>query len=353
MKNKFVVSVVVSALLVMFAGVSLSFADNEEVVAQFSNPLSSQELSEVVTTTGIEPKEIYFQDGDIQGGYTLEIGESIYQAVMQLTEKHKEALQNMLEVVEEDQVATSDEDKSSRYRKLHKSLSDALNRAISQDPKINGVRVLNTPVLQDLLNSDILESIKPVQKSPRRLKENDLRSQNQSSWTDFFVAKAFAATYYVNEVYWAPRSGSSKTTQYMAYNSFSFPNASGFDSFGGIMTYEHETQVYNKNFADYDNYWSSNLPSAYYDTPFLDTLDNFTVGSSQASSILDNTQYWTYMSLTPGSSSTAGVIIKGQLGHRYPSWCYSTWCIYADMTTGWLTDYTAPISTQQSWTYNP
>ncbi len=122
-----------------------------------------------------------------------------------------------------------------------------------------------------------------------------------------------------------------------------------------ILTYEHETQVYDKNFADYDGYWNSNMPIKYRDTTIFDgDIDNFTVGTSQASSLAANYQYWTYMSLRPQTSSTAGVIIKGQLGYREPSWCYlPLTCIWPTMTTGWLTDYTAPINNQQSWTYNP
>jgi len=114
-------------------------------------------------------------------------------------------------------------------------------------------------------------------------------------------------------------------------------------------TYEHETQVYNKNFADYNGYWSSNLPRAYYDTPFCDSIDNFTIGSAQASSIRVNSQYYTYMALRAGSASNATVRTKGQKGHRWPSWCYSTWCIFADATTSSMATFTAPGG--MSWWY--
>ncbi len=348
-----VCSGIIVVLFVVCIFVNPVFAEGDEVIARFSHALSAEELGNIVDSSGIYPREIYFQDGEIQGGYSLSEGEYVEEAVTHLTEKHRKALSDMIARVDEELGAIRGKNHV-RYRMLHKKLVNALDKLSSNNLKVNGVRVDKNSISQDLINSDMLEGVYPVLKSPRRNKENDFRKQNQSSWIDFFIPKAYAGSfYYIIEEEWAPRSGASKTTRYMAYNSFYFPDASGFDSFGGIFTYEHETQVYNKNFADYDNYWSSNLPSAYYDTPFLDTLDNFTIGSSQASSISDNTQYWTYMALTPGTASTAGVIIKGQLGHRYPSWCYNTWCIYADMTTGWLTDYNAPINTQQSWTYNP
>lgn len=148
--------------------------------------------------------------------------------------------------------------------------------------------------------------------------------------------------------------------------------------------------MYNAAFADYDDYWSSNLPSAYYDTPFLDDIDNFTVGSSQGSELENDLQYYTYMRLQKGNdsdctgccSSHGGVVcsngvamcgdgtplsptcqakgcnkcldfstvrIKGQLGHRFPEFCHSTWCIFADATTGTMCLLDAPQ--YKAWTY--
>jgi hypothetical protein len=66
---------------------------------------------------------------------------------------------------------------------------------------------------------------------------------------------------------WAPYSGYSSVNQDKAYNRFYFSNIEGV--YSDIETYEHETQVYNTQFADYDGYWSSNLPRAYYATPSL------------------------------------------------------------------------------------
>lgn len=187
---------------------------------------------------------------------------------------------------------------------------------------------------------------------------------------------------------WAPTHGYSSVNQQKTYNNFYFSSVEG--NFTEEQTYEHETQVYNIQFADYAGYWSSNLPSAYYDTPFLDDIDNFTVGSAQASNIASNKQYYTYMALRKGNNSdckgccsdhggvccsngttaccdgsplsstcvakgcnqclnVSTVRIKGQLGHRIPSWCYSTWCIYADATTSSMCVLTAP--SYQNWTY--
>lgn len=337
-------SVVVA--LFLFSGSIYAGTKDNSVIAHFSKLLSLQELNDVVINHGIEPSELYFHDGDISGGYRLKSGESVSEALLKLSEKHEEALSTILSAVEED-LRSANTKSVNMLRELHVSISEKLDK---NDLKIRGIKTHNTPALQELFNLDLLESVKPV---PLNFQRNKVL-ENKFSWTDFFIKNVHAATiYYVAEKYWVPRSGISKVTQYSTYNSFVFSNVSGFSSFGGVLTYEHETQIYDNGYANYDNYWSSNMPNAYYDTPLSDSIDTFTIGTSTASSLKSGIQYWTFMSLVQGNVSNAKVIIKGQLGHRSPSWCYSTWCIFADMTTKGLISYTAPISSNKSWTYNP
>lgn len=187
---------------------------------------------------------------------------------------------------------------------------------------------------------------------------------------------------------WAPVSGYSSVNQTKTYNRFVFSSLNG--QYGNDETYEHETQVYNNAFADYDGYWSSNLPTKYYDTPFLDDIDNFTIGSARAADLQDGVQYYTYMALTKGNnsdcqgccSSHGGVVcsngstqcadgtslsstcvtkgcnqclnqatvrIKGQRGHSVIPGCTSTLCIFADATTGTMCLLNA--SQYKSWVY--
>ena len=151
----------------------------------------------------------------------------------------------------------------------------------------------------------------------------------------------------LNHESWAPYGGTSVVqTTYISHTMY-FNNVSAFGSSG---TYEHETQVYDMNYADYGGYWSSNLPRAYKDTQFADSIDNFTVGSASASSIVTFSQYYTYMSLSPQRAVNPTVRIKGQRGHRWPSWCYSTWCIFPDETSGTMIQFTAPMN-GISWQY--
>ena len=187
---------------------------------------------------------------------------------------------------------------------------------------------------------------------------------------------------------WAPVSGYSSVDQSKTYNRFLFSGVAG--QYGADDTYEHETQVYNNDFADYDGYWSSNLPVGYLDTPFQDDIDNFTIGSANAEVLEADKNYYTYMALRKGNdsdcqgccSSHGGVVcssgvtqcadgtslsttcinkgcnqclneatvrIKGQRGHSIIPGCTSTWCIFADATTGTMCLLNAPQ--YQDWSY--
>jgi hypothetical protein len=187
---------------------------------------------------------------------------------------------------------------------------------------------------------------------------------------------------------WAPVSGYSSVNQTKTYNEFVFASLNG--QYGDDETYEHETQVYNNAFSDYDGYSRSNMPKWYYDTPFLDVIDNFTIGSAKAADLQDGVRYVTYMRLKKGNNSDCqgccshhgGVVcaggasrcadgtglseicfakgcnqclnqsivrIKGQRGHAIIPGCTSTWCIEADATTGTMCLLNAPQ--YKAWTY--
>lgn len=137
---------------------------------------------------------------------------------------------------------------------------------------------------------------------------------------------------------WSPVGGESDVQKEYTYQRMYWNDILGFGSNG---TYEHETIVYNSGFAKpaSGGYWASNLPRAYKDTQFKDSTENFTVGSAAASSIATYTWYYTYYDLSPENASvaTTDIRINGQRGHRYPSWCYSTWCVWGDESWGLVT----------------
>jgi hypothetical protein len=304
-----------------------------DIEVRFGNDLSESELAELLHKyDGATLKELYFDHGDIQGGYVLSTSQTSQEAFGEMRKEHL----NLIQVLRKEKVSLQEGGSKDRDEKLHAALGKSEALLKNSDFKVNGVVIGGNFEAALLTDDAIIEEVKV--KEQRKVDEAILIA---------------ATSYYVAPRLWYPTKGTAKVDKSLAYNTFYFNDASGFDMFGGILTYEHETQVYDTKFADYGGYWSSNLPNAYKDTPFLDTLDNFTVGSAKASSIVANTKYYTSMSLKAGSASTATVRIKGQLGHRYPSGCYSTWCIYADMTTPTLKLLTAPITSSVSWTYTP
>lgn len=80
---------------------------------------------------------------------------------------------------------------------------------------------------------------------------------------------------------WQPYKWSVDINQSYVRNEFYFHNVQAFNP---NRTYEHETQVYDPEYADLDWYWESNMPNSYKDTQALDDIDIFTVSSSDTSS---------------------------------------------------------------------
>lgn len=328
------VSVLAFGLFILQAS-SVSAVESSDVSAsvQFDRPLKLNELRQVLNTDSYRVLELHFSHGEIQGGYSIQSDETLDEAFRQLTLSHLDFLEV---AINEDDSSNNLEDLK-RDKKFKSELNKSLVLTRESEFSVDSVELITDESSLKNLESKV-----------------EVRSVHSNSVSKSEPLQLAATAYYVAPRLWYPTKGSTKTDKGLAYNSFYFADASGFDFFGGILTYEHETQVYNVNFANYAGYWSSNLPNAYYDTPFGDRdVDVFTVGSSNASKIVANTKYYTSMSLKSGSASSATVRIKGQLGHRYPSGCYSTWCIFADMTTPTLKSYTAPVSTQLSWTYTP
>lgn len=303
-------------------------------------PVSLQTISEIVKKNGVEVTELYYQQGEIQGGYTLDEGVDIDTAIADFEKQHAEFIEMF--TVETQQIidATPTSDKS---RLRHIEMLDQFKFA--QSETINNGLQINSFDTQSSLGIDSLDAMGYTEKVDK--------IESISDKVSAVVNKTINGLARFNPIYtamaaeaWAPNRGTSNVTKTFTKQTFSFPSVS---SFGSRDTYEHETQVYNSNFADYNNFWSSNMPNAYKDTQFLDTLDNFTVGSSKASSLMINKEYFTHMSLTSGSATSATIRVKGQKGKRTPSSCYSTWCIFATATTGSLATHTAPSGL--SWVY--
>jgi hypothetical protein len=334
------------------------YSITDHVVAQLATPVSGREIVSLVHRLNIVPKELYFEvdineEPILVGGYVLQNGESIENVSRNMQDKHSTFLREAMASLEEARLVTADPSILARLDTLYKQLQ-IIPPAV-EDLVIGAIRIDDGPAMLEMLQtprgafSGVL-SIRSSEYPSRSIKS--VTSQNQNA-----LATA-AITSNENSFPWAPTSGTSKVTQGFTFQTFYFSDVGGFSS---NSSYEHETQIYDTAFAQDGGYWTSNMPNAYHDTAFLDNIGiegsssvfNPTVGTSRASSLLDNTQYYTYVALTPGSATSATVKIRGQRGHRFPSWCDSTWCVFADQTTfpGWLADFTAPITYTLYWTF--
>ena len=315
-------------------------SDDREFLIQFSQPMSPAEVIAVVKKTKIKAKELLYelpgeQDDVIAGGYVLDPGQDVDDAVADMSKKHTAFLEEALKNVTEQLNGSSDPATTENLKKLQKTFTKLLDETKANRFRLNGLKAADVPDVSALERSshvqNIVEVVKPASSQP----------PSQSS-------PVFQLASYYHER-WAPYYGTAQVNQSYTFQTFYFNNVSDF---GSNSTYEHETQVSDKRFADYANYWSSNLPYAYKDTPFLDSIDNFTVGSSRAVYLRTYVYYYTYMALRPGTVYTSTVRIKGQKGYRSPSWCTSTWCIWPDATTSTaMTTFTAPIYYNRVYNY--
>lgn len=312
----------------------------EQFIVKFSEQLPPNQVASLVRKSGIKAKELLYEfnveEGEaISGGYTIPESEDIESSLQNMLAKHTDFINEALAVTEEGLSTENDQAAVAGLKKLNKQLRKLRAEVQSGRFALSGLRASSDTEISSLIRNSHVKSVSPVPaKTSGEMTETDAQP------LFMLVSNSHEA--------WAPYYGTAKVTQGFTMQTFYFNNVG---SFGSTSTYEHETQVYNKSFADYDNYWSSNLPSAYYDTPFADTLDNFTIGTSRAASLQNYTQYFTYMALRRGSASSATVRIKGQKGYRSPSWCYSTWCIFAQATSGSMATFTAPIYYSLSYSY--
>lgn len=319
-----VISMFVFSQIVIASGVA------KKVKVEFKTPVSISDISSFVKKYNLNPTELYFKEEEINGGYTVRPGESIETAIVNLKEAHASFLKYAIAKTKTDVDKATDDNMKKQIAVLGTTFSQAQKKFNSGNLNIYALELLNDNKLQVLQKNNLVKAVElPIKKSY-------ISTKVQKDIADITTTNSAKS---LTRESWAPYAGTSDVDQTRTYQTFYFNEVSDF---GSNSTYESESQVYDNEFADYNNYWCSNLPNAYYDTPFMDSMDNFTIGSSKASSLETEKQYYTNMSLKKGTVDSALVRIKGQKGHRTPSFCYSTWCIFSDATTGSMAVFIAP-----------
>jgi len=119
--------------------------------------------------------------------------------------------------------------------------------------------------------------------------------------------------------------------QYMYWDNYErllWLNTLGSSTFEPDVTfYDYDGEAYG---GEQFNYWTSNLPSPYVDTPFIDQDGEkvITIGSAEAVKITHGKVYHTITRMTDGGGSSSWVKLIAQRGRQYPTGCFSTWCSF-------------------------
>jgi hypothetical protein len=305
------------------------------VALRFSEPTSLTDVERIVYGYGLSLQELNFEIENpygetIYGGYDVDHNLTLDTALADFKQKHENFFNEAIESLATDIKHEKNKIVALGLRKLRNQFLKLLEEFNKDGLKLSSITVAENPSLSLMTNDSRFEKIEILY----------TKAKNDASTDNSLQTQAVAG------YSWQPYRGSSKVNKSITFQVFYFRDVS---EFGSNSTYEHETQVYNTNFANYANYYSTNLPSGYKDTQLLDSIDNFTIGTAYGSQLKKETQYYTSMALTGQSAATATVRIKGQKGYRSPSWCYSLWCVNASATTPSLFTFTAPINNQINW----
>jgi len=179
----------------------------------------------------------------------------------------------------------------------------------------------------------------------------------------FAVTRALAAVSFetwVPEYGWSDVGVSSSTSRFTNQSMY-WDSVTGFPA---NSTYEHDFFLNNydgKTYLDSAEtsgsypkfqYASSDLPRAYLDTRFADNRNElaYTIGSADAKAIQKNRWYYTYIRTANGNVTIDGGKLQAQLGHRSPSYCYSTWCSFGDQIERIIAAWQVPVPGSKYWT---
>lgn len=173
-----------------------------------------------------------------------------------------------------------------------------------------------------------------------------------NSGTSYFYPSAYGGRY---------------TQQNMKWSSINFSTE---------QTYEHDIFLYNYDRKTYLDGTSTSYPGCYPNAtyaatswpvasqPYLDTrlsenlvsceVDElaYTIGAAQASALQANVDYYTYIRTANGNDTTDKFKLQGQVGHRTPSNCYTTWCSFGDQSYNIIRAWSTNVPGTQSWIYN-
>jgi len=164
--------------------------------------------------------------------------------------------------------------------------------------------------------------------------------------------------------------GGRAVKQYMKWDSINFSEE---------QTYEHDVFLYNYDEKTYLDGGTTAFPGcwpelAYAATswpaaakPYIDTRFGYneyhipicetdelayTIGVARASALQANINYVTYIRTEYDNDSLDDFKLQAQIGHRSPSYCYTTWCSFGDGHYNLFPAVWSSVPGDKTWTYN-
>jgi Right handed beta helix region len=97
--------------------------------------------------------------------------------------------------------------------------------------------------------------------------------------------------------------------------------------------------------------WASNFPRKYKDTRRDDppSRPTYTIGNGDMTKLVGGRTYFTLQRMNPGNTATDRGSLYGQVGYRYPFFCYSTLCIFAIRSQPLIPAWDLPVPGYREW----
>lgn len=192
----------------------------QKVRIEFTTPLSTTEIVDVVKKFNLNPIELYYVQDDIQGGYSISDGESIEVAVEKMLNAHNKFLIRALIHSSKEMNKTTDKTTFKRLSILNNQFVSALDKVKNNEFVIGSIQVNNSQSISKMKKAELVSNVIPVVQK-RNMRSDAFNLQNRSNYV---VVKSL---YHES---WAPYAGTSSVNQSYTYQTFYFNNTNDFSS---------------------------------------------------------------------------------------------------------------------------
>lgn len=328
----------------------------QQACVYFTNPITIETAMGEAASYELRVIELrhllHVMDQNVQGGYFPEATLSVTENAQQYEQIVGESIESLAQQAE-DAVASATDTQSQKAWQ-HQILILGAIQAELHEP---GLKVTSMTIegkmnsIRELADRSLLVS--SVEWAPASQDANG-SIEAQPAWVDPNTWLPSQGNIYVHP--WGGGSTDRYVTQWMKWT-----NVSGFAS---NSAYEHDFFLNNYDGKTYFSRtqnpdgipivvsWGSNLPRAYLGTRLSDPSQEvaYVIGCADGDAIQSGTWYWSQIRVAKGNADTDSAKLFGQLGHRFPSWCYTTWCVFADQTEIILGAWVISIPGDRTWT---